>query len=142
MLALTLAACGSSAHLSKSAYSLRVTAIYRKVGATFRSAAPGRTSAELSGSLQRMKAALDRAAGALENLKPPSDATGDNKALVEATHDYSSQIDLLRASVDFGDPGTIASHLREVTAPATIRRTLRDLNARGYRIPVTVGSIR
>ena len=141
VLTLTPVACGSSPHLSKSDYSLRVTAIYRKVGAAFQSAAPGRTPAELSASLRRMKTALDRAADALDRLKPPGDARSDNQALVESTRDYASQVDLVRASVDLGNPGVIASHLRDMTAPAAIRRTLRDLNARGYRIPVTMASL-
>ncbi|HZT45289.1 MAG TPA: hypothetical protein VFA24_03835 [Gaiellaceae bacterium] len=89
-----------------------------------------------------MKGALDVAARRLEALDPPRDAEHDHSVLVEATRDYATQVDLVRASVDFGDPVTIASHLREVTAPFAIRRALRDLRARGYRIPVTVLAVR
>jgi hypothetical protein len=129
---------GDSPRLSKAEYSQRVTAIYRAVGGRFRRAGAGQSPAETSTSLRAMKAALDRALAALTGLRPPADAERDQRILVDSTRDYAAQIDLVRASVDFGDPATIASHLREVTAPAAIRRALRDLVARGYRIPVTV----
>ena len=132
---------GGEPRLSKHQYSQRVTAIYRAVGETFRRTGAGGSAAETSAGLRAMKAALDRAADALAGLRPPGDGEQDHRVLVESTRDYAAQIDLLRASVDFGDPATIASHLREVTAPAAIRRTLRDLAAKGYRIPVTVVSL-
>jgi hypothetical protein len=128
--------------LTKSAYAQRVTAIFETLGASFRRSRPGRTSAEMSASLRALKAALDRAAGSLGTLRPPLDADHDNTVLVTATRDYAAQVDLLRASVDFGDPATIATHLHDVTAPRTIRRALADLAVKGYRIPVTVASPR
>ena len=47
---------------------------------------------------------------------------------------------IAQESVDFGDIGTIVSHLHEVTAPRAINRTLDRLGARGYRIPVRVAA--
>jgi class 3 adenylate cyclase len=120
--------------LTKAQYSERVTAIYGGVGESFRRAGSLKTSAALAA----MKSALARASGALAELRPPREAEPDHRVLVNSTRDYSAQVDLVRASVDFGDPVTIASHLREVTAPVAIRRALRDLAAKGYRIPVTV----
>jgi hypothetical protein len=73
-------------------------------------------------------------------LRPPRDADHDHNVLVAATRDYAAQVDLLRASVDFGDPANIATHLHDVTAPRMIRRALADLSVKGYRIPVTVAS--
>lgn len=87
-----------------------------------------------------MKVALDRAADSLQRLHPPAGAGRDHRLLVASTRDYAAEVDLLRASVDFGDTSLIAAHLRAVTAPAAIRRVLRDLAARGYRIPVAVVS--
>ena len=128
----TLAACGGTERLTKGQYERRVTGIYATVGKAFRAAGTG------SAGLRRMKIALDGAARRLDALRPPRGAEHDHATLVEATRDYAAQVDLVRASVDLGDPLTIASHLREVTAPLAIRRALRDLRARGYRIPVTV----
>ena len=55
--------------------------------------------------------------------------------------DFASQIELVRASVDFGDVTTIVSHLRDVNAPAAINRTLDRLTARGYDISVRVAGV-
>jgi hypothetical protein len=132
-----LVACdGSSSRLSKTQYEQRVTGIYRSLGTSFRAAGTG------SAGLRRMKRSLDRAAAALDALQPPRDTMSDHELLIESTRDYATQVDLVRASVDLGDPVTIASHLREVTAPLAIRRALRDLRAKGYRIPVTVLAVR
>ena len=133
---------GDAPRLTKAQYSQRVTAVYRAVGVSFRRAGSPRTAPEMSASLRSMKAALDRAAAALDRLRPPKDGERDHRLLVESTRDYAAQVDLVRASVDFGDTATIASHLREVTAPADIRGTLRDLVDKGYRIPVTVVTLR
>ncbi len=135
--AVVLVGCGGGeARLTKSQYERRVTAIYRTVGDSFRRAGTG------SAGLRGMKSALDRAAARLAALRPPADAEAANRALVESTRDYATQVDLVRASVDLGDPVTIASHLREVTAPLAIRRALRELRGQGYRIPVTVLAVR
>jgi hypothetical protein len=134
--AVALAGCGGGPRLTKSEYEQRVTGIYRTLGVSFRRAGTGVPG------LRRMKSALDRAADGLEALEPPRDAMSDHQRLVESTRDYATQVDLVRASVDFGDPVTVASHLREVTAPLAIRRVLRDLRAKGYRIPVTVLAVR
>ena len=131
-----LAFGGGEPRLTKTQYEQRMTAVYQSLGTSFRSAGTGSTG------LRRMKTALDRAAAALDGLRPPADAECDHRVLVESTRGYAAQVDLVRASVDFGDPVTIASHLREVTAPIVIRRTLRDLRAKGYRIPVTVLALR
>ncbi|HEY7693696.1 MAG TPA: hypothetical protein VH816_15275 [Gaiellaceae bacterium] len=134
--AVALAGCGGGSRLTKSEYEQRVTGIYRTLGVSFRRAGTGAPG------LRRMKSALDRAADGLDALEPPRDAASDQRRLVESTRDYATQVDLVRASVDFGDPVTVASHLREVTAPLAIRRVLRDLRAKGYRIPVTVRAVR
>jgi hypothetical protein len=134
--AVALAGCGGGSRLTKSDYEQRVTAIYRTLGVSFRGAGSG------SPGLRRMKSALDRAADGLQAIDPPRDAASDHRRLVESTRDYAMQVDLVRASVDLGDPVTIASHLREVTAPLAIRRALGDLRAKGYRIPVTVLAVR
>ena len=95
---------------------------------------------ETSPALRSMKAALDRAAARLGRVHATPDAAADNRALVSGIRQYARQIDLVRASVDFGDIGTIVSHLHEVTAPRAINRTLDRLGARGYRIPVRVAA--
>jgi class 3 adenylate cyclase len=138
-IAVPLATVGDAdTRLSKPTYSQRVTAIYRRVGQSFQHAGSPASRARTSASLRTMKRALDRAASALASLPPPRDAEREHRVIVASTHDYAAQVDLLRASVDFGDPVTIASHLREVTAPRQIQRALGDLVAKGYRIPVTV----
>jgi hypothetical protein len=135
--AVVLAACGGGdSRLTRAQYEQRVTGVYRELGVSFRSAGTG------SAGLRRMKSAIDRTAAGLDALRPPRDAEHDHALLLEATRDFATQVDLVRASVDLGDPVTIATHLREVTAPLAIRRALRDLRAKGYRIPVTVLAIR
>jgi len=127
---------GGPASLSRPAYAGRVTAIYQAVGDRFRGAKVS------SQGLRAMTSALDRAASALAELRPPSDAKRANGELVSATRDYARQVDLVRASLDFGDPATLEAHLREVTAPRAIERVLRELRAKGYRIPVAVVALR
>jgi hypothetical protein len=135
-----LLASGSSGkpRLSREAYARGVTAVFVDLSRRFRAAPPGAEPAETSASLTSMKAALDRATVRLRALEPPADAERRHRVLVSATHDYARQVDLVRASVEFGDPVTIAQHLRDVVAPRVIQRTIRSLNASGYRIPVTV----
>jgi hypothetical protein len=135
-----LARDDGKSRLTKPAYVQRVTAIFESLGASFRSSRPGRTNAETSASLRAIKTALDRTARSLATLRPPRDADHDHDLLVAATRDYAEQVDLLRASVDFGDPANIATHLHDVTAPRMIRHALADLAVKGYRIPVTVAS--
>jgi hypothetical protein len=96
----------------------------------------------MSHALRVIKNALDRAAVDLAALHPPHDAERDQRILVESTRDYAAQIDLVRASVDLGNPAVIASHLREVTAPAAIRAALRDLAAKGYRVSAALVALR
>ena len=135
-----LLALGSSGkpRLSRDAYARSVTTVFANLGRQFHAAPAGAAPAETSASLASMKAALDRATARLRALEPPSDADRRHRVLVSATHDYARQVDLVRASVDLGDPVTIATHLRDVVAPDVIQRTIRSLNASGYRIPVTV----
>jgi hypothetical protein len=125
--------------LTRTAYSRNVTSIFVEVGRRFRAAPGGPSAKETSADLSSIKEALDRAVAKLQALEPPADAERRHHSLVSATHDYAVQVDLVRASVDFGDPVTIASHLQEVTAPRVIQRVIRSLNASGYRIPVTIG---
>lgn len=132
------ATSGGSPRLTKAEYSRQVTAIYRRVDERLRRGGAPRSDTEISAGLRQAAAALERAAAALERLRPPEDAERDHRLLVGATHDYAAELDLVRASVDFGDPATIAAHLHDVTAPAAIARALRDLAALGYRIRVTV----
>jgi hypothetical protein len=136
---IALGGCGGGkARLSKAGYSRDVTAVFVELRTQFTAAGAGATNAETSKALRSLTSALRHAAQRLDALSPPSHAEDDHSALVAEVRDYARQVDLLRASVDFGDPVTIASHLREVTAPHTIQRTIRDLRAKGYRIPVTV----
>jgi hypothetical protein len=124
--------------LTKAAYSRSVTAIFAEVGRRFRASPGGPGLRETSAGLSSIKEALDEAVAKLHGLDPPADAERLHRTLVSATHSYAVQVDLVRASVDFGDPATIATHLREVTAPRAIQRVIRSLNASGYRIPVTI----
>jgi hypothetical protein len=80
--------------------------------------------------------------GRLELIQPPGDAKAEQRALVSELRDFSAQVDLVRASVDFGDVPTIVSHLREVTAPAAINHTLDSLTAKGYDISVRVAGVK
>lgn len=136
------AACGTEPRLSKDWYSRRVTAAFAAVEARLRPRPRIQRLEGASGRLRAFKRALDRAAATLDRLDPPGDAEEEHLALVSATRDYAHQVDLVRASVDFGDPVLIATHLREVTAPARIGRAIRSLNAKGYRIPVHVALLR
>ena len=138
-----LLASGSSGkpRLSHEAYARSVTAVFVDLGRQFEAAPPGAGPAETSASLAAMKAALDSAVSRLHALEPPADAERRHRVLVSATRDYARQVDLVRASVDFGDAVTIAQHLRGVVAPRVIQRTIRSLNESGYRIPVTVAAL-
>lgn len=129
---------GGAPRLTDAQYSRQVTAIYRSVAEAFRASGSG----DLSRRLRAMTASLRRASASLATLRPPADAAQEHRILVAATHDYASQVDLVRASVDLGNPVMIATHLREVGAPVAIRAALRDLAAKGYRIPVTVAALR
>jgi hypothetical protein len=128
--------------LTKQAYARRVTAIFAAVGTELGRPMPGRRRKEISAGLRSATAFLDRAADELATLRPPADAEADHRALVQSTRDYARQVALVRASVDFGDVGTVVAHLRGVTAPAAIAATIRDLARKGYRIPVRVRAVR
>lgn len=109
-----------------------------RLAADFRASGTAGTSA----GLRRMKASLDRAVGRLELIRPPGDAKAEQRGLVSELRDFSAQVDLVRASVDFGDVPTIVSHLHEVTAPAAINHTLDSLTAKGYDISVRVAGVK
>jgi hypothetical protein len=125
--------------VTKVQYGHAVTDVLLQLRTDFRSA--GRVR-QISPALRAMKTALDRTAVRLVRLRAPADAAAAQRSLVGGIRDYARQIDLVRASVDFGDVATIASHLRDVTAPKAINRTLDRLAALGYRIPVRVSSPR
>jgi hypothetical protein len=127
---------GGQPRLSRAQYAGRVNAIFAAVGERFRLAGSGGDAAAISASLRATKRALDMAASELARLRPPKDAEREHRLLLGAMRDYARQVDLLRASVDFGDPATIATHLREITAPAAIDRVLRKLSATGYRLRI------
>ncbi len=124
--------------LTKDQYSRRVTAIFTVVGREVRRPAAGTEQEEISAGLRRVKESIDRAAVELETLRPPKDAQYDHDALLQSIRDYAEQVDRVRASVDFGDVGTVVVYLRAITAPAAINRAIRDLSLKGYRIPVHV----
>jgi hypothetical protein len=133
---------GDDSRLTKQAYARRVTAIFAAAGTELGRPMLGRHRKEISAGLRRATASLDRAADELATLRPPADAETDHRALVQSTRDYARQVALVRASVDFGDVGTVVAHLRGVTAPAAIAATIRDLAQKGYRIPVRVRALR
>ena len=130
-----------ASRLPKQEYARRVTAIFAAVGTELGGPMPDRRRKEISAGLRRATASLDRAADELATLRPPVDAEADHRALIESTRDYARQVALVRASVDFGDVGTVVAHLRGVTAPAAIAATIRDLGRKGYRIPVRVRAV-
>jgi len=116
-----------------------VTAVLQQLRTDFRAA--GKVP-ETSKALRSMKTSLDRAVSRLALVRPPAQAASLHRSLVGDVRDYARQVDLVRASVDYGDVGTIASHLREITAPRAINRTLDRLAAKGYEIPVRVAGVR
>jgi len=116
-----------------------VTAVLLQLRTDFRAA--GKVP-ETSKALRSMKTSLDRAVSRLALVRPPAQAASLHRSLVGDVRDYARQVDLVRASVDYGDVGTIASHLREITAPRAINRTLDRLAAKGYEIPVRVAGVR
>ena len=119
-------------------YSAAVQSVLVRLASDFRTAGNTGTSA----TFRRMKISLDHAATGLEQIPPPADAKADQQALVSELRDFASQIDLVRASVDFGDVPTIVSHLHDVNAPVAINRTLDRLTARGYHITVRVAGVK
>ncbi len=127
---------GDKPRLTKPQYSARVWTTLTTLAADFRRAGPGRDNAQISSSLKAAKAAADRAAARIDRLRPPADGEREHRALVAELRDYAAQIDLVRASVDFGDPATIIAHLQGITAPRAIKRTIRELDAKGYDIPI------
>jgi len=102
-------------------------------------ALPPRARAEAG---QRVGSARREIRQALDARQAELETERDQRVLVDSTRDYATQVDLVRASVDFGDPVNLATHLAAVTAPAAINRAIRDLDAKGYRIPVRVGGVR
>jgi hypothetical protein len=126
---------GDPPRLTKPQYSHQVTAIFRSLGRGLR------TRPTTSATLRSMTRALGRAADRLKALRPPRDGEREHRMLVESARDYTRQVDLVRASIDFGDPGTIAVHLSELNAPAAINRIIRELRTKGYRIPVRLVQI-
>ena len=138
-MAVPLALTGrDTAGLGKREYSQAVTLVLTHLAAGFDAA----RSRDTSATLRSMKVVLDRASSELAVLRAPADAADAQRALVAEFRNYATQVDLLRASVDFGDIATIASHLREITAPAAIATLLDGLRAKGYRIPVHVSGTR
>jgi len=133
----TAVAVPSAQAVTKREYVRAVTSVLLQLRTDFRAA--GRLR-EPSPALRATKAALDGAAARLGYAHAPADAASDHRALISGIREYARQIDLVRASVDYGDIGTIASHLREVTAPRAINKTLDRLVAQGYRIPLRVSA--
>ncbi len=119
-----------------------MTAALTRLATDFRRAGSGNGAARTSVSLRAMKSALDRSSARLAGLHSPRDAADAQRSLVAGLRDYAAQVDLVRASVDFGDPATIVAHLHAVTAPAGINRTLDSLSARGYDIPVRIAAVK
>jgi len=122
----------TSPRLTRQQYSGQVTTVLTRLASDTRNGRSGNVSA----GLRSTKAALDRTVAQLVPVRAPADAAVAQRALLAEFRDYAAQVDLLRASVDFGDVGTIASHLKEVTAPRAINHTLDTLAAKGYDIPV------
>ena len=125
--------------MTRAQYSHSVTAVLLQLRTDFRTAGKVRAA---SMALRSMKTSLDRAALRLALVRPTAQAATLHRSLVGEVRDYARQVDLVRASVDYGDVGAIASHLREITAPRAINRTLDRLSAKGYEIPVRVAGVR
>jgi hypothetical protein len=129
-LALTL---DGTAPLANATYGKHVSSALGRVAATTARPTDG-SSADISRSLRRTKRAVDTAASTLAALAPPDGARVMHRRLVADLHEYARQLDLVRASVDFGDMATIAVHLQAMTAPAQIARDTAALNAAGFDV--------
>jgi hypothetical protein len=119
--------------LGRTTYDQRVSSALARITASTTRPTNGST-ADISRSLRRTKRAIDTAASALGALEPPAAAGVIHRRLVADLREYAREIDLVRASVDFGDMATIAVHLQAMNAPARIARDSAALNAAGFDV--------
>jgi hypothetical protein len=119
--------------LARTTYDQRVSSALGRIAASTARPSTGST-ADISRSLRRTKRAIDSAASSLGALQPPAAAGVLHRRLVADLREYAREIDLVRASVDFGDMATVAVHLQALTAPARIARDTAALQAAGFEV--------
>ena len=131
-----LAGCGGSGRLSQSAYEQKlqsdVESAQTPVAALVKT--PPTSLADLTKKIDAAEAAVKKAADDLDSLKPPSDASADNDAIVAALRRIQKGLEQVKSNPTGAQSiVTATAGSAEVKAAET---AAADLKKKGYRVPV------
>jgi cytochrome c556 len=131
-----LAGCGGSSHLSKSAYELRLQTdgktVQKSVNALTKTSPT--SLAQFAQRVDAAEVAVKAAADDLDSLKPPSDATADNSAIVAALRAIQSALERVKANPTAA--AAIVSTLQASPALKAAEKATADLKTKGYKVGV------
>jgi hypothetical protein len=128
-----LAGCGGTARLSKTQYEQKVRSVYEDVRRAFRETKVG--EARLPGRIEAAQQALRRAAGALDDTKPPEKVVEANHELAEAMRGYAEELDKLRRAAEAHDARAVAkfnARLPQDEAVERIAEAAEEIRQKGY----------
>jgi Rad3-related DNA helicase len=138
------AGCGGggesgSDRLSKSEYEQKLKAEGSRLKAAFSASNIQQSSGiqDLTTKVEKLRQELDKAAGDLQALKPPSDAAADNTKLADALHRAAAKFDELKQAAKAQDQQKLQQLTSEVaTVLQQGQAASDDLNKKGYDIGV------
>jgi len=131
-----LAGCGGSGRLSKSAYEQKLQADGKPVQAsvTALTKTTPASLADLTKKIDAAETAVRNAADDLDSLKPPSDASADNDAIVAALRRTEKGLEQVKANPT--SALTIVAATEGSPQLKAAEKAIADLKEKGYKVGV------
>jgi archaellum component FlaC len=130
---------GSDDRLSKSEYEQKLKAEGSRLKAAFTASNIQQSSDinDLTAKVDKLKQELEKSAGDLDALKPPSDAAADNTKLADALHKAAAKFDELKQAAKEQNQQKLQTLTQEVgTVLQEGQAASDDLKKKGYDIGV------
>jgi len=130
-----LAGCGGSGRMSKSAYEqkLQSDVVSAQASVTALAKTTPTSLADLAKRIDAAETTVRNAADNLDSLKPPSDASADNDAIVAALRRIEKGLEQVKS-----DPTGAQSIVAAIEGSPDVKaaeKAIADLKKKGYKIP-------
>ncbi|HZQ89514.1 MAG TPA: hypothetical protein VFA42_05875 [Gaiellaceae bacterium] len=131
-----LAGCGGSGRLSQSAYEQKLQSDGKKVqtSVTALTKTPPTSLADFAKKIDAAETAVKSAADDLDSLKPPSDASADNDAIVAALRRIQKGLEQVKSNPTSAQ--TIVAAIERSPELKAAEKATADLKKKGYKVGV------
>ena len=145
IVAVLLAACGSTARLSKAEYERRLGSIGTSAGTTLSKLFSNpalltpKSLKQAAGVVRQGASTIDDAASQIDALKPPPDAQADNGQLAKAFRELASELRQWATDAERGNVQAVKAfdeqlRANELPGELLIQKTIHDLKSKGFKV--------